>query len=182
MLLRRNASRLLNRLRASLGDGYGVHCLAASHPASLDELYAVCVHCTQMPAASTSISIRFDQNSGIPAVRQIVDSLRVLLVERKLVPVDTLPSVRRLAMELGVHFNTVAEAYRELANEGWLELRHGRKATVVARPACVSVPKNWPDEFRNRLRGLVAEVRAAGVPAGKLAAELNAMAKAVKTS
>ncbi|MGH9344449.1 MAG: GntR family transcriptional regulator [Terriglobia bacterium] len=129
---------------------------------------------------TTSASIRFDPRSGIPAVRQIADSLRVLLVERRLAPGDTLPSVRRLAMELGVHFNTVAEAYRELAAEGWLELRHGRKATVIPRPVRPRASKDWPDEFRNRLRGLVAEVRAAGAPAGRLAAELNAMATAVK--
>jgi DNA-binding transcriptional regulator YhcF (GntR family) len=64
------------------------------------------------------MTIRFDPFSGVPAIRQITDSLRVLLVERKLAPGVVLPSVRRLAMELGVHFNTVAEAYRELAGEG----------------------------------------------------------------
>lgn len=143
-------------------------------------MYSVCVHYTEVP--KDSISIRFDPHSSIPAVRQIADGLRILLVERRLAPGDTLPSVRRLAMELGVHFNTVAEAYRELAAEGWLELRHGRKATVIARPAKARASKDWPEEFRNRLRGLIAEVRAAGAPADKLAAELNAMAKAVKAS
>jgi DNA-binding transcriptional regulator YhcF (GntR family) len=59
----------------------------------------------------------------------------VLLVEGKLARGTPLPSVRRLAMELSVHFNTVAEAYRELAAEGWLHLQHGRGAVVIARPA-----------------------------------------------
>lgn len=146
----------------------------------VDNLYSVYVQCTQM--ARHNLSIRFDPRSSIPAVRQIADSLRILLVERRLAPGDTLPSVRRLAMELGVHFNTVAEAYREMAAEGWLELRHGRKATVIPRPFRGRAPKNWPDEFRNRLHGLIAEIRAAGAPADQLAAELNAMAKAVKAS
>ena len=45
-----------------------------------------------------------------------------------------LPSVRRLAIDSGVHFNTVAEAYRTLAQEGWLDLHHGSEAaTVVER-------------------------------------------------
>ena len=38
--------------------------------------------------------------------------------------------LRHVAVELGVHFNTVAEAYRQLAAEGWLDLKHGRGAVV----------------------------------------------------
>ena len=68
-----------------------------------------------------------------PAYRQIVDGMRILLVSGKLAPGSELPSVRRMAMDLGVHFNTVAEAYRTLAEEGWIDLRHGRGATVVKR-------------------------------------------------
>ncbi len=66
-----------------------------------------------------SAKIRIDLSSTVPAYRQIVDALRVLLVEGTLPPGSDLPSVRRLAMELGVHFNTVGEAYRTLADEGW---------------------------------------------------------------
>ncbi len=130
-----------------------------------------------MPGIAT---IRFDPHSGVPAVRQIADNLRVLLVERKLAPGAALPSVRRLAMELGVHFNTVAEAYRQLATEGWLDLQHGRGAVVIARSASTAKSKNWVDGFRNRLRSLVAQVRAEGASIDELATELTAMAKAVK--
>ena len=69
-----------------------------------------------MPATAR---IRIDPSSGIPAVRQIADNLRVLLVGGQLAPGAALPPVRRVAVELGVHFNTVAEAYRQLAAEGW---------------------------------------------------------------
>jgi GntR family transcriptional regulator len=126
--------------------------------------------------------IRFDPSSAVPAVRQIADNLRVLLVERKLAPGAALPSIRRLAMELGVHFNTVAEAYRELAAEGWLDIQHGRRAVVIARRARTAPSKDWVEEFRSRVRGLVAQVRAEGASADLLAAELSAMAKAVRQS
>lgn len=112
---------------------------------------------------------------------QIVDNLRVPLVKRKLIAGAALHSVRRLAMELGVHFNTVAEASRELAAEGWLDLQHGR-GVRNCQSGRVAPSENWVDEFRNRLRGLVAQACAEGASAGELATELRAMAKAVKGS
>ncbi len=129
-----------------------------------------------------SRTIRFDPLSEIPAIRQIADNLRVLLVEQKLAPGAALPSIRRLAMELGVHFNTVAGAYRELAEEGWLEVQHGRRAVVIPRRPRTLVSNKGLEDFRSRLRGLVAQVRAEGVSAAELSAELKAMAKAVNKS
>ena len=123
------------------------------------------------------VTIRFDPQSDVPAVRQIEDNVRILLVEQKLAPGSPLPSIRRLAMELGVHFSTVAEAYRELAAEGWLDLRHGRGATVLARPVPATRRKLWVDEFRDRLRGLIAQTRAGGAASEEVAAELRAAAK-----
>ncbi|MCW5978919.1 MAG: GntR family transcriptional regulator [Bryobacteraceae bacterium] len=121
-------------------------------------------------------SIRIDPASRVPAVRQIADSLRVLLVEGELEPGASLPSVRRLAIELGVHFNTVAEAYRQLAAEGWLDSKRGRGAVVVERPI---PPANHSriEDFRGRLRTLVAQMRSEGMSTGRIAAELRAMAE-----
>ncbi len=85
-------------------------------------------------------------------------------------------------MELGVHFNTVAEAYREIASEGWLDLQHGRGAVVIPRHIPDAPFRNWVGDFRNRLRGLIGQVRAEGASVDDLATELRAMAKAVKGS
>lgn len=124
--------------------------------------------------------IRLDPASGVPVYRQIVDSLRVLLVDGDLAPDTQLPSVRRLAMELGVHFNTVGEAYRQLASEGWLDLRHGRGATVVSRVLPKKASPALVTEMQNRLRSLVAQMRAAGVPAPAIADELRKLAEELK--
>ena len=62
----------------------------------------------------------------------------------------------KLAVDLGVHHNTVAEAYRVLAEEGWLDLRRGRGAVVVERQG----PKPTPEVrqgFARRLEELVAK-------------------------
>lgn len=121
--------------------------------------------------------IRIDLQSTVPVYRQIVDALRIHLVNGALAPGTQLPSVRRLAMELGVHFNTVGEAYRQLAAEGWLDLRHGRGVTVGVRRAPAGAPASQVAEFQARLQGLVAQMRAAGVPASTIGSELRKLAE-----
>lgn len=67
-----------------------------------------------------------------PIYRQIVDQIRRFIAAGTLCSGDALPSVRQLAADLGVNLNTVAIAYRELAGEGLVEVRHGRGARVTA--------------------------------------------------
>ncbi len=100
-------------------------------------------------------------------------------MEGVLKPGDVLPPVRRLALDLGVHFNTVAEAYRALAQEGFLEIVHGHGARVVDRRSVVRAGPEVADDFRLRLRELVAGVRARGLSAGKVVGELRGLADAV---
>jgi len=121
--------------------------------------------------------IRIDLSSAVPAGRQIVDAIRTQLVEGSLAAGDVLPSVRRLAMELGVHFNTVAQAYRQLAEEGWLDLKHGRRATVLTRGLPPAAGRDQALDFRRRLREMVAELRAHGLPTGSIADELRSLAE-----
>lgn len=91
-----------------------------------------------------------------------------------------MPSVRRLAIELGIHFNTVGEAYRTIAAEGWLDLQHGRGATVIERGARQPAGKEQIREFHTELRALVARMRAAGIPAERVAGELCSLAESLK--
>jgi GntR family transcriptional regulator len=123
--------------------------------------------------------LRIDPSSPAPLMRQIVDQLRVLLVEGSLQPGAVLPPVRRLATDLAVHFNTVAEAYRQLASEGWLDLRQGRGATVVEREA-PAPSRREISGYRQRLRELVSQMRAQGVSPARIAAELKSIAEGIE--
>jgi GntR family transcriptional regulator len=123
--------------------------------------------------------LRIDPSSPAPLVRQIVDQLRVLLVESSLKPGTALPPVRRLATDLAVHFNTVAEAYRQLASEGWIDLRHGRGAVVIERES-PAASRSEITGYRQRLRELVSQMRAQGVSPARIAAELKAIAQGIE--
>lgn len=111
---------------------------------------------------SAAVTLRLDTASSVPAYRQIVDGLRLMFVDGALRPGDTLPTIRTLALDLGVHFSTVAEAYRTLSGEGWLELRRRHGATVTERQSRIPAPAAQA-EFGTRLRQLIAQVRAEGL-------------------
>ena len=126
------------------------------------------------------LTIRVDLDGDSPVYRQIVDAIRHALVSGTLEPGDQLPPVRQLAVDLGVHFNTVAEAYRILAAEGWLDLRRRRGALVLSRKSPVRPDAERTDAFLRRLRELIAEVRAAGLSSARIARELRILAEGLE--
>lgn len=87
-------------------------------------------------------------------------ALRQAVAQGGIGPGDELPSVRQLAGDLGVHWNTVARAYRRLSDEGLLAVRRGRG--VVVRDA----PRTLTRMTKAALRDRFSEVVAAGLLGG----------------
>jgi len=141
-------------------------------------VYRICTPCD----VPNSAQIRFDASSSIPAWRQIVSQLRTLIIEGVLAPGDSLPPVRQIALDLGIHFNTVAEAYRALAQDGFLEIVHGHRARVIERQPDSEAGPQVAENFCLKLRELVAETRAQGLKAQKVANELRRLADALEKS
>lgn len=50
-------------------------------------------------------------------------------------PDDQLPTVRQLATDLRVNFNTIARAYRMLDEEGLISTQHGRGTFILPLPS-----------------------------------------------
>jgi DNA-binding transcriptional regulator YhcF (GntR family) len=123
------------------------------------------------------LAIEIHTDSPLPVYRQIADALRHHLVAARLKPGDLLPPVRQLAVDLGVHFNTVAQAYRILADEGWVDLKRRRGALVLERTAPRRRDEPRVDALLTRLRDLTAELRSAGVTQTQIAAAVRRAAK-----
>ena len=126
------------------------------------------------------MQIRLNTTSDVPAYRQIADQLRAFAVEGLLRPGELLPPVRRLALDLGIHFNTVAESYRLLAQEGLIEITRGHRARIIDRSLPRRTGPEVADGFRQRIRELVAVVRTRGLSTRQIAGELRAMAEALE--
>jgi GntR family transcriptional regulator len=120
--------------------------------------------------------LRIDLASRVPVYEQIANGIRAELVSGKFNPGEKLPTVRTLAINLGVHHNTVAEAYRQLASEGWLELRRHHGAIVRERDRPVAGPDTM-DRFTGPLRELVAKGLAEGLSPRSLAREMIEIAQ-----
>jgi DNA-binding transcriptional regulator YhcF (GntR family) len=77
------------------------------------------------------VKVVVDHTSPAPPFEQVRDGLARAVREGVLSAGDRLPTVRRLAAELGLASNTVARAYRELEHAGVIETR-GRNGTFIA--------------------------------------------------
>ena len=129
-------------------------------------------------AGALRVSLNLD--SPVPAYRQIANDLRQHLVEERLKPGDLLPTVRQLALDLGVHFNTVALAYRILADEGWLELKRRRGAAVIARNAPRAVDQRQVDHLLRQLGQIAAELRSVGMSSRQISSALRRLAQGAR--
>ena len=74
--------------------------------------------------------ITVDAASFVPPYEQVRSQLAAQIAGGDLVAGTRLPTVRRLAEDLGLAVNTVARAYRELEAAG-LVATHGRAGTTV---------------------------------------------------
>ena len=70
--------------------------------------------------------IEINPLSNKPIYLQIVDNLKQNLATGELTPGEQLPTVRQLADQLNINFNTIARAYRILDEEGIITTQHGR--------------------------------------------------------
>jgi GntR family transcriptional regulator len=110
-----------------------------------------------------ALQIRVILNGPTPVYRQIVDAIRSHAVAGRLTPGTRLPTIRELAASLGIHFNTVAEAYRTLADEGWLVIEGRRGATILDRAQPRTPNLTTQADAGSRLRYLIAELQAKGL-------------------
>lgn len=89
--------------------------------------------------------------SDIPLTNQIVAQIQQQLASGVLKPGDQLPTVRALATELRVNFNTVARAYRLLDEAGVISTQQGRGTFILEQS---------PPEASERLRREALEILA----------------------
>jgi len=80
------------------------------------------------------MNITLNLRSDLPIYVQIVEQVRQQVAGGELKPGDQLPTVRALASDLRVNFNTVARAYRLLDEANIISTQQGRGTYILDEP------------------------------------------------
>ena len=80
------------------------------------------------------MNLEIDFRSGIPIYLQVVERIKERLAAGQLKPGDQLPTVRALAQELRVNFNTIARSYRIMDESGIISTQQGRGTYILEIP------------------------------------------------
>jgi GntR family transcriptional regulator len=79
------------------------------------------------------IQFRIQPDSEIPASSQLFNQIRFAIASGQYPPGYKLPSTRALAMQTGLHRNTISKVYRQLEDEGFVESLAGSGIYVRAQ-------------------------------------------------
>ena len=111
------------------------------------------------------LPVTVDPASGTPPFEQLRRQVAAMVAEGTLSPGSRMPTVRRLAADLGLAANTVARAYRELETDGVIAT-HGRKGTFVSSAVIdhdTSPDRSTNERARAAADAYVASVRTLGL-------------------
>lgn len=90
------------------------------------------------------MSIRVSKESDVPVREQVAAQVEFLIATGTLRPGDALPSVRSLARQLRIHYNTVSQAYQDVAHKDLVTARRGGRM-IVRTPDRPLIPPATPD-------------------------------------
>ena len=103
------------------------------------------------------MDIHIDKNSRVPIYDQIKEQIKGLIHAGQIVTGDQLPTIRELSVELSVNFNTVALAYRDLANEGVIITERGKGTFVASTPGAQEMQVIRTQKLHNLVEALLRE-------------------------
>ena len=120
-----------------------------------------------------------DRASPLPVYVQLAEQIRLLVRRGALSPGDPLPTVRELAVALGINANTVARVYRDLQQEGLLRLERGLGTFVQPQQREPTLVDGDYQRIVKRTRELVALCRDSGLTVRELAQLVDGIWKEV---
>lgn len=98
-----------------------------------------------------TVIVEIDQRSDVPIYEQLHRQLIAAIAGDELSPGDSLPSVRSLAVDLGINLHTVNKAYALLRDEGYIVMRRGAGATVAERDGGGEAPNRTAEAQDERM-------------------------------
>ena len=107
--------------------------------------------------------ITVDFESHTPIYTQLRDQVVIGIASKILQAGEALPSVRRLAADIGVHAHTVNKAYTILHDEGYIAI--DRRSGCYVSPAIPAADDRFEEELTEKLLPIAAAAASRGMGA-----------------
>jgi GntR family transcriptional regulator len=114
------------------------------------------------------MQIEIDLESGVPIYMQLVDRIRQMVATGSLQPGQQLPTMRQLATDLRINYNTVGRAYLLLEQEGLISTQQGRGTYIASRLTGAEVQRLRVAKLRSMVEQLLGEATTLGYTAPEI--------------
>lgn len=104
-----------------------------------------------------------DKNCATPLHVQLEEQIHLAIHGGQLPPGERMPTVRALAIELGLNANTVARVYRDLKERGFLVLQRGAGTFVASDPPEMPLARADLKKIRTKTRHLITLCQRVGL-------------------
>ena len=108
------------------------------------------------------MEITIDIEDPMPLFTQLVEQIKLAIVNSKIKPGDSLPSIRQLANDLELNSKTVAKAYKLLERDLVIQSK-GYRGTFVHPDALVNSKMDMNAEVIAQLNQAITACKNAGV-------------------
>ena len=98
------------------------------------------------------LDIQLDDNGTVPLWLQLRNRLVYLISSGQIAIGTKLPTVRELAVDLQIHYNTVSKVYQDLEKDGYITSKRGRgtfvdSAYLANRNAAANPAESLTDQY-----------------------------------
>ncbi|MBU0704976.1 MAG: GntR family transcriptional regulator [Chloroflexi bacterium] len=115
------------------------------------------------------MKLHIEPESKVPIYIQVEEQVRALVAAGQLRPGDQLPTIRELAADLRVNYNTIARIYLDLDRDGIISTQRGRGTFVAGVPDEEQMARARQGKLQAIVRSALDEARALGYGPGEIA-------------
>ena len=118
------------------------------------------------------MEITINIDDPVPLFSQLVQQIKMAVINKKISPGDALPSIRQLANDLALNSKTVAKAYRLLERDSVIQTK-GYRGTFIHPDAVVNITIDLNECIFTKLNENISTLRESGVTDSEIRIAFN---------
>jgi GntR family transcriptional regulator len=116
------------------------------------------------------MKLHIEPESKVPIYTQVEEQIRSFIAAGQLRPGEQLPTIRELATDLRVNYNTIARAYLDLDRDGVISTQRGRGTFVAGVPDEKQMARVRQEKLQAIVKSALDEAHLLGYRPGEIAA------------